>query len=190
MNATTATTAAPATPVRSWTIDPSHSAIEFSARHLMITTVKGQFAEFSGTVHFDPAHPASGSAQVTIAASSITTRSADRDAHLRSPDFLDVEQFPAISFVSTGIEEVAADGTRFTVVGDLTIHGVTRSVRLATTFEGQGADPWGNTRAAFLATTTIDRRDFGLVWNAALESGGVLVSNEIKLTLDVQAIGA
>ena len=106
------------------------------------------------------------------------------------PDFLDVEQFPAISFVSTGVENVSDDGTTFTVVGDLSIHGVTRPVRLATTFEGQGADPWGNTRAAFLATATIDRRDFGLVWNAALESGGVLVSNEIKLTLDVQAIGS
>ena len=185
-----ATTAATATPVRTWQIDPSHSAVEFSARHLMITTVKGQFAEFDGTVSFDPAAPATGSAQVTIAAASITTRSVDRDAHLRSPDFLDVEQFPSISFVSTGVEEPSADGTRFTVVGDLSIHGVTRQVRLATTFEGQGNDPWGNARVAFLATTTIDRRDFGLVWNAALESGGVLVSNEIKLTLDVQAIGA
>jgi polyisoprenoid-binding protein YceI len=184
------TTAATATPVRTWKIDPSHSAVEFSARHLMITTVKGQFAEFDGTISFDPATPATGSAQVTIAASSITTRSDDRDTHLRSPDFLDVEQFPAISFVSTGVEQLAADGTSFTVVGDLSIHGVTRPVRLATSFEGQGTDPWGNARAAFLATTTIDRRDFGLVWNAALESGGVLVSNEIKLTLDVQAIAS
>lgn len=186
----TATTVATATPVRTWTIDPSHSAVEFSARHLMITTVKGQFAEFDGVIAFDPASPESGTAQVTIATSSITTRSADRDTHLRSPDFLDVERFPSISFVSTGVEDVSADHTTFTVVGDLSIHGVTRPVRLATTFEGQGADPWGNTRAAFLATATIDRRDFGLVWNAALESGGVLVSNEIKLTLDVQAIGA
>lgn len=184
------TATAPATPVRTWKIDPSHSAIEFSARHLMITTVKGQFAEFDGVIGFDPSAPALGSAQVTIATPSITTRSADRDAHLRSPEFLDVEQFPAISFVSTGVEGVAADGTSFTVVGDLSIRGVTRPVRLAASFEGQGTDPWGNSRAAFLATTTIDRRDFGLVWNAALEGGGVLVSNEIKLSLDVQAIAA
>jgi polyisoprenoid-binding protein YceI len=184
------TATAAATPVRTWKIDPSHSAIEFSARHLMITTVKGQFAEFDGTVTFDPAVPATASAQVTIAAASITTRSADRDTHLRSPEFLDVEQFPAISFVSTGVEAVAADGTSFTVVGDLSIRGVTRPVHLAASFEGQGTDPWGNARVAFLATTTIDRRDFGLVWNAALEGGGVLVSNEIRLTLDVQAIGS
>ena len=151
----TATTAATATPVRTWKIDPSHSAVEFSARHLMITTVKGQFAEFDGVIGFDPASPASGTAQATIATSSITTRSADRDTHLRSPDFLDVEQFPAISFVSTGVENVSDDGTTFTVVGDLSIHGVTRPVRLATTFEGQGADPWGNTRAAFLALSLI-----------------------------------
>ncbi|HQW65767.1 MAG TPA: YceI family protein [Gemmatimonadales bacterium] len=178
------------TALRTWKIDPSHSSVEFSARHLMITTVKGSFAEFDGTIEFDPTHVASGRAQVSIAVASIGTRSTDRDTHLRSPDFLDAEQHPTISFVSTRVEPSSADANAFTLVGDLTIRGVSKEVRLATTFEGQGKDPWGNERVSFLASTTIDRRDFGLTWNAALESGGVLVSNEIKLTLDVQAIGA
>jgi len=178
------------TALRTWKIDPSHSTVEFSARHLMITTVKGSFAEFDGTLEFDPTAVAAGRAQVTIAVASIGTRAADRDTHLRSPEFLDAEQFPTIGFVSTRIEPSSADASAFTLIGDLSIRGVTKEVRLATTFEGQGKDPWGNERVSFLASTTIDRRDFGLTWNAALESGGVLVSNEIKLTLDVQAIGA
>jgi polyisoprenoid-binding protein YceI len=176
------------TALRTWKIDPSHSTVEFAVKHMMITTVKGSFAEFDGTILCDPANPTEGSVQVSIAAGSITTRSADRDTHLRSPEFLDVEQFPALSFVSTSVE-AGKTAQEFTLVGDLTLRGVTRAVRLAVSFEGEGKDPWGNDRVSFLASTTLDRRDFGLVWNAALESGGVLVSNEVKLTLDVQAIG-
>lgn len=176
-----------ATAVKSWKIDPTHSQVEFAAKHMMITTVKGSIPEMEGAIALDPSDPSACSAEVTFQAASITTRVADRDTHLKSGDFLDVEQFPTITFRSTAVEG-AVDGA-FKLVGDLTIKGVTKSVVLDARFEGQGKDPWGGERVSFLATGKIDRRDFGLTWNAALETGGVLVSNEIKLTLDVQAVG-
>lgn len=176
-----------ATALRTWTIDPTHSQVEFAAKHMMITTVKGSLPAMEGVIALDPSDASACSVEVTFQVASITTRVADRDTHLRSPDFLDVEQFPTIAFRSTAVEG-AVDGA-FTVVGDLTIKGVTKPVVLAARFEGQGTDPWGGERVSFLATGAIDRRDFGLTWNAALETGGVLVSNEIKLTLDVQAVG-
>lgn len=154
----------------------------------MITTVKGTFADVQGSITLDPVAPM---AEVTIPVASITTRVADRDTHLKSADFLDADTHPAITFRSTGVEgSVAKPGDAFTLRGDLTICGTTRPVAIAATFEGQGEDPWGGTRASFLGSTTIDRRDFGLTWNAALETGGVLVSNEITITLDVQAVAA
>lgn len=178
---------APAT--TTWTIDPAHSLVEFSAKHLMITTVKGRFAELKGTLALDAQRPADSSVAVEIAAASVDTRAEQRDQHLRSADFLDVEQYPTISFTSTRVEGAALQtGTEFRVVGLLTIHGVSREVTLATTFEGRGRDPWGGERVSFSASTTIDRRDFGLTWNAALETGGVLVGNEIKITIEVQAV--
>lgn len=174
-----------------WTLDPTHSSVEFAAKHMMLTTVKGTIPDVTGALAIDPAHRAGSHVEVTLGAASILTRSPERDAHLRSADFLDVERFPVITFVSSRVEgEWSAEGDRFAVVGDLTIHGVQREVRLEATFEGEGTDPWGNRRIAFHATTAIDRRDFGLTWNAALETGGVLVSHELKITLDVQATAA
>ena len=168
-----------------WTIDPSHSTIEFVAKHMMITTVKGRFAEFEGTVVADETNLADSTVDVTMKAASLDTRSEQRDAHLRSPDFLDVETYPEVTFRSTRIE-----GTKdeFQLTGDLTIRGVTRPITLDVTFEGEGKDPWGGTRASFSAKGKFDRRDFGLTWNVALETGGILVSNEVKINIEAQVV--
>jgi polyisoprenoid-binding protein YceI len=172
-----------------WTIDAAHSAAEFSAKHMMITTVKGRVADVRGTLIVDETRPERSTVEVELGAASIDTRSEQRDAHLRSADFLDVEQFPTITFRSRRIEGASArEGGSFRVVGDLTIRGVTREVTLDATYEGRGRDPWGGERVSFSATTKIDRRDFGLTWNAALETGGVLVSNEIKIQIEAQAV--
>lgn len=185
------TTATPrnATQATTWTIDPAHSVAEFSARHMMITTVKGRITDLRGTVTIDEASPDRSAVEVELRAASIDTRSEQRDQHLRSGDFLDVEHFPLITFRSRRVEGARlSEGESFRVVGDLTIRGVTHEVTLDATYEGQGKDPWGGTRVSFSAATTIDRRDFGLSWNAALETGGVLVSNEVKIALEVQAV--
>lgn len=175
------------TTARRWKIDPTHSQVEFAAKHMMITTVKGTFPDLAGTITLDPATPSASSVEVTIQAASLTTRAADRDTHLKSADFLEVEAHPTITFRST---RVAGDlQGNFTVAGDLTLRGTTREVTLDANFEGQGKDPWGGERVSFVATTALDRRDFGLTWNAALETGGVLVSHEVKVTLEVQAVG-
>lgn len=172
-----------------WSIDSSHSLVEFSARHLMITRVKGRFSDVSGTVVMNGGDPSTSSVNVEIAAASIDTREEQRDGHLRSGDFLDVENHPKLTFRSTRIEgNPMSEGDRFKVVGELTIRGTTREVTLDATFDGTGTDPWGGNRASFSAETTIDRRDFGLTWNQALETGGVLVSNEVKISLEVQAV--
>jgi polyisoprenoid-binding protein YceI len=172
-----------------WTIDPSHSLVEFTARHMMITRVKGRFSGVSGTVVTNEAEPSKSSVNVEIDAASIDTREEKRDGHLRSGDFLDVENFPHLTFRSTRIEgNPKSAGDSFTVVGDLTIRGTTREVTLDATFDGSGTDPWGGTRASFSAETKVDRREFGLTWNQALETGGVLVGNEVKISLEVQAV--
>lgn len=179
------------TATSTWNIDASHSAIEFAAKHMMITTVKGRLADVRGSLTMDEANPAQSSVQVEFDANSLDTRSEQRDQHLRSADFLDVEQFPTISFVSRRvIGASAAQGAEFSIVGDLTIRGVTRQVTLDASYEGRGRDPWGGERVSFSADTKIDRREFGLTWNAALEAGGVLVSNDIKVHLEVQAVRA
>ncbi len=173
-----------------WNIDPAHTTLGFSARHMMITTVKGRFGELEGTVTMDDGDPARSSAEVTIRPSSIDTRNEQRDKHLRSADFLDVENHPIITFQSTGIQgNPASQGDSFVLQGDLTIRGATRPVTLEATYEGEGKDPWGGTRRSFGATGKIDRREFGLTWNQALETGGVLVSNEVKIDIDVQLVG-
>jgi polyisoprenoid-binding protein YceI len=166
-----------------YTIDPAHTSVEFAVRHMMISTVKGRFGEVVGTLEI----PEQGPPQLvaTIQSGSIDTRSEQRDAHLRSPDFFDVERFPVLHFRSTSVERVS-DG--FTVVGDLTIRDVTRPVTLHVTEEGAGVDPWGNEKAGYTATTKFNRSDFGLSWNAALETGGVLVSDEVRVALDVQLV--
>ena len=178
-------TAIAPTGTTTWTIDPSHSSVEFSARHMMFTTVKGRFADVRGVVTTDGESPAAASVAVTMKTESVDTRSEQRDAHLRSADFLDAAQYPEVAFTSTSI--VGTKDT-FTMTGDLTIRGVTRPVALEVRFEGTGNDPWGNERMGFSARGKIDRRDFGLTWNQALEAGGVLVSNEIKIDIDAQII--
>ena len=182
--ATTATTAAGT--LTTWSIDPAHSHVEFAVKHLMISTVKGRFAVVRGTVRTDDADPGRGLADIEIDVDSIDTREPQRDAHLRSADFFDVEQHPKITFRSTRIAD--AGGDRFTLIGDLTIHGVTREVALDVTSEGRGKDPWGGERAAFSAKTAIKRSDFGLTWNQALETGGFLVGDEVKIALEIQTV--
>ena len=168
-----------------YTIDASHSRLGFSARHAMVTTVRGQFGDFEGTAHVDAENPAASSVNLTIRAAGISTGSADRDGHLRSGDFFDVENHPEITFAST---EVERDGSEWTITGDLTIKGVTKPVTIPFEETGTAVDPFGNTRVGFEGATTINRKDWDLVWNAALETGGVLVSEKIKLELDISAI--
>jgi len=181
----TATTTATPT-LTTWKIDPAHSHLEFAVRHLMISTVKGRFGVVEGTVRTDEANPGKADVSVTIEAASIDTREAQRDAHLRSADFFDVETFPTLTFTGGRITERSDD--RFTLTGDLTIHGVTREVALDVTAEGRGKDPWGGERAGFSAHTRIKRSDFGLTWNQLLEAGGFAVGDEVKITLDVELI--
>lgn len=168
-----------------WVIDPSHTTIGFTVRHAMIAKVRGEFAEFSGSMTLDGANPGASSAELVAQTASITTGNADRDGHLKSPDFLDVEKFPTLTFTSTSVR---ADGDDFVVTGDLAVHGVTKSVPVEFELVGISQDPFGNTRIGFEGEATINRKDFGLVWNAALETGGVLVSDDVKITLDVEAI--
>ena len=174
-----------------WKLDPSHSVVEFSAKHMMITTVRGQFGTVEGQIVADEENPAQSSVEVEIDAAGIDTRAEQRDAHLRSADFLDVESFPKLTFRSKRIEGgYRQPGDAFKVVGDLTIRGTTREVTLDAVYEGTGKDPWGGERVSFSADTKIDRRDFGLVWNVGLETGGVLVGHEIKIHLEAQAVKA
>jgi polyisoprenoid-binding protein YceI len=172
-----------------WKLDESHSQVEFSVKHMMFTTVRGRFAELEGTITFDAEALERSSVRVSIDAASLDTGVEDRDTHLKSADFLDTESHPALVFRSRRVEgSVESPGDAFEIVGDLTIRGVTREVILKARFEGNGTDPWGATRAGFSARATIDRRDFGLTWNQALETGGVLVGHEVKIDLQVQAV--
>lgn len=168
-----------------WAIDASHSNVEFAVKHLMIATVKGRFADVSGTVRLDDEQPARSAVEVKIGAASIDTRQPDRDAHLRSADFFDVERHPAITFTST---RVAKDGDEYRVDGDLTIRGITRPVSLRVSEEGRTRDPWGGERVGFSATAKINRKDFGLTWNQVLETGGIAVGDEVKIALDVEVV--
>lgn len=174
-----------------WTIDPAHTAVEFAVKHMMFTTVRGRFKDVKGTIVVDEQNPDRSRVEVEIAAASIDTGVADRDAHLRSADFLDVENHPAITFRSKRVEgAMKVEGDRFRVVGDLTIRGTTFEVALDATYEGTGKDPWGGTRSGARATATIDRREWGLKWNQALETGGILVANEVRIEVEVQAVKA
>jgi polyisoprenoid-binding protein YceI len=170
-------------------IDPAHSSANFTVRHMMITNVHGSFKKISGTVTYDPANPANATIDAEIDASSINTNEEQRDAHLRSADFLDVENFPTITFRSTKVEKKGDE--ELEVTGDLTIHGVTKRVVLSV--EGpapEGKDPWGNIRTGATATTKIKRSEFGLTWNTALETGGILVGDDVKISLDLSLIKA
>lgn len=183
------TLTAPQTAVTTWNIDPVHSVAEFKVKHMMISNVKGQFTGVSGTLNLDEEDATKSRIEATIDAASVNTRDPQRDAHLKSADFFDVEKFPTLSFKSAGILR-QGDG-ELEVEGGLTVHGVTRTVKFAV--EGPtapGKDPWGNTRIGISATTKINRKDYGLTWNAALETGGILVGDEVTITLDVQFIQA
>ena len=169
----------------SYVLDPTHTRIGFSARHAMVTTVRGSFTAFEGTAVIDASNPSASSVNLTIQAGSIDTGVKDRDGHLVSGDFLDVEQFPTITFVSTGVER---DGSDWNITGDLSIKDVTKSVTVVFEETGSAKDPFGNTRVGFEGGVAINRKDWGLTWNAALETGGVLVSDKIKLEFDVSAI--
>ena len=174
-----------ATPTTTWSIDPTHSTVAFAVKHLMFSTVRGSFSDVAGSFSITDDDLRSASLTAEIGVGSISTGVAQRDGHLKSADFFDVEQFPRATFASTGLTP-KGDGN-WLMAGALTIHGITRPVTLTVTPEGTGKDPWGNTKSGWSARTTLDRRDFGLTYNQALETGGVLVGNDITLTLDIQA---
>jgi len=183
------TPAAPQTATATWNIDPVHTVAEFKVKHMMISNVKGQFTAVTGVMTVDEADVTKSRVEATIEAASVHTRDAQRDAHLKSADFFDVEKFPTLSFKSTRVTR-AADG-ELAVAGDLTIHGVTREVVFA--LEGPTPptkDPWGNVRMGLSATTKISRKDYGLTWNAGLETGGLLVGDEVTVTLDAEFVKA
>lgn len=168
-----------------WAIDPTHSRLGFEARHAVITKVRGHFADFTGTIVVDPADVTASSASVVAQLTSIDTGNADRDGHLRSADFFDIENNPELTFTAT---KFTGAGDTFVVSGDLTLNGVTKSIDLAVELTGTATDPFGNVRAGFEGTGELSRKDYGLVWNVALETGGLLVSDNIKLQLDISAI--
>ena len=174
------------TNITTWNIDPTHAEIGFAVRHLMLSTVRGRFGAATGTVEFNESNPNASKVDVTIDVTSIDTRQEMRDNHLRSPDFFDVATYPTMRFVSKKIEgDVNGD---FTLIGDLTIRGVTKEVSLDASLQGRGMDPWGNERMGFEAKGKINRNEFGLTWNQALETGGVVVSEDVKLSLDVEIV--
>ncbi|MGQ0701911.1 MAG: YceI family protein [Gemmatimonadales bacterium] len=174
------------TAATTWKLDPAHTHVEFAVRHLMIATVKGKFTEVQGSVTLTGNDPATASVEVNLAAASLTTGIAPRDDHLRSPDFLEVDRFPAITFRSRAIEK-ASEG-EYRVVGDLTIRDVTREVTLAVTSEGAVRDPWGGYRAGYTATARIKRSDFGITWNQLIEAGGVAVGDEVRISVETELV--
>jgi len=184
-----ATLTAPQVATTTWKLDPAHTVAEFKVKHMMISNVKGHFAKVSGTLDLNPSDPSQSRVEAVIDAASIETRDPQRDAHLKSPDFFDVEKFPTLAFKSSRVSP--AGNGELSVEGDLTIHGITRKVNFAV--EGPTApakDPWGNSRVAVSATTKINRKDFDLTYNAVLETGGILVGEEVTITLEAQFIQA
>jgi len=168
-----------------WVIDPTHTTLGFSAKHAMVTTVRGGFGQFEGTLVLDGAAPENSTAVVTIQAASFTSGNEQRDGHVKSADFLDVEKYPTLQFTSTSVLE---KGNEFVLRGDFALHGVTKQIEILAELTGVSKDPFGNDRIGFEGSTTLSRKDFGLEWNVALEAGGLLVSDKIKITLDVSAI--
>jgi polyisoprenoid-binding protein YceI len=173
-----------ATKTTVWTIDSSHSVVEFAVKHMVFATSKGRFSEVAGQLTIDNENVENSHVEVEIGAASVDTRDEKRDAHLRSADFFDAENHPTLTFKSTGVE---ADGDNLKIAGDLTIRGVTHPVVLEAEFNGQGANPWGQQVISYSAKTKINRKEFGLNWNAALESGGVLVSDDVKIAIEIEA---
>jgi polyisoprenoid-binding protein YceI len=173
--------------VSRWDLDKVHSSIHFSVRHLMVSKVRGEFHDWAGTLMLDPDDFTKSSVEVTIQAASIDTRDEKRDGHLRSPDFLDAEKFPTLAFKSTTVEKT---GSRLALHGTLALHGVTKPVTIDVEPTEVVKDPWGGTRTGFSGKLTIERKEFGLHWNAALETGGVLVGDKVEITLEIEAIHA
>jgi polyisoprenoid-binding protein YceI len=169
-----------------YTLDPTHSRIGFVARHAMVTKVRGSFNEYEGSGYFDAADPSRSSVEVSIKAASIDTRNADRDAHLRTNDFFDMDTYPGLRFVATSVQ--AQGGDSYQVTGDLTIKGVTKPVTFDVDYTGTAVDPFGNTRVGFEGSTTVNRKDWGINWNAALDAGGVLVGEKVVLEFEASAI--
>ena len=178
------TTTVAAQPQAAWQIDPTHTDVEFTVRHLMISNVKGRFANVAGSASFDPANPKTVSLDVSIPVATVDTGVDQRDTHLRSADFFDAAKFPAITFRAKRAEGSLTE--RFRLLGDLTIRGVTKEVVLDVDLEGRGQDPWGNERLGYHAVGKIDRREFGLTWNQALETGGVTVGHEVKIAINAE----
>lgn len=170
----------------SWQLDKAHSGINFSVRHMMISTVRGRFEEFDGTFEINEADPAQSKIDVEIQVGSINTKEEQRDGHLQSPDFFDAAQYPTITFKSSRIEKV--DDSHLDMIGDLTIKGVSKEVTLVVDYAGQAKSPWGTMNAGFAASTKINRKDWGLTWNQALETGGVLVGDEITINIELELI--
>ena len=185
LNALIALVAVPAT-AGTWSIDTAHSVMNFKVRHLFSKT-GGSFDQWEGTLEFDGENPASLSAQVTIQVASINTDNEDRDTHLKGPDFFDVEQFPTISFVSKKSEK---NEEGWVLIGDFTMHGVTRELAIPFEFYGAGKDPWGNTKAGFSASVTVNRKDFGIEWNKTLDTGGVMLGEDVVIDLEIEALEA
>lgn len=171
---------------KTWTIDPAHTSVNFSAKHMMVTTVRGHLGPISGALELDEADFTKSEIEVVIDVANLQTRDEKRDGHLKSADFFDVENWPSATFKSTRIESLGGD--KYNVIGDLSVRGVTKEVTLDTQFEGFTSNPWGQKLVAFTATTKINRKDWGLNWNVALEAGGVLVGEQVKLEIDVEAI--
>ena len=175
------------THVSTWKLDKAHSQVEFGVKHMMFTTVRGQFRDVDATVTLDEENPNASKVEAVIDVASVDTAVDDRDNHLRSADFFDAENHPKITFRSTRIEGATFQaGASFKVYGDLTVRGTTKEIALDVTYEGRGRDPWGQEKAAFTAEGKLDRHEFGLTWNQALETGGVLVGRDIRLTIDAQ----
>jgi polyisoprenoid-binding protein YceI len=184
-----ATATATQTGQSTWQLDPTHSSVEFSIKHMMMTTVRGRLKSVRATLTADEAHPAGCCVDAELEVASLDTGSPDRDTHLRGPDFFDADRYPTIRFVSRRIEgEVRQEGDRFKVIGDLSIRDTTMEIALDCVFEGRGKDPWGGERAGFSGSAEIDRREWGLRWNQAIETGGVLVANRVRLELEVQFV--
>ena len=185
MTATQTVTASKST---AWHIDAAHTQVEFAVRHLMISTVRGRFSDFAGAVIVPDDDFTRAQIEVRVGVASIDTREPQRDAHLKSPDFFDVETYPTMTFTSRRIERYRPDADTYAIVGDLTLHGVTNEIILDATLEGRTTDPWGNDRAGFSATGKINRKDFGLGWNQLLETGGVVVGDEVKIAIDAELV--
>ncbi|NNF57095.1 MAG: YceI family protein [Rhodothermaceae bacterium] len=171
--------------LQTYAVDAAHSRAGFTVRHMGFSKVRGRFETFDGTVRMAPGDLSTLEAEATLQTASIATGDAKRNAHLRSPDFFEAETYPTLTFKSTGVRDV--DGDRFTLVGDLTMHGITKTVELDGEYLGEGTDPWGGTRVAFEAETTVNRKEWGLNWNTVLEAGGLLVSEDVTIELEIQA---